>query len=347
MFKPSVNIIRDTPEALNFLVTPNAARVYQIIKDNFLFGNRAFSLIGTYGTGKSSFLLALEKHLSDTSGIFESSFSADDQFDFIKILGGYDSLISTVAKEINATDVTEKSILDRLSETKGEKNRVFILDEFGKFLEYAGEHAPERELYFIQLLAEYASEPSNQLIFITTLHQGFDAYATGLNQRQRNEWEKVKGRFTEIPFNEPVEQLIHIASDRIPSLIPKKSFSNLSLSLSLAEKKNILKFRLNDRDRLAIPRKLLPLDIISVFVLAKAIQEFGQNERSLFSFLESANHLGLKEFLEEGKGEMYDLVQVYDYLAFNFYSAINSRFNPHLIRWNHIEESIDQMPCAP
>ncbi|MEL7005504.1 MAG: hypothetical protein AAFN93_22645 [Bacteroidota bacterium] len=119
MFKPSVNIIRDTPEALNFLVTPNAARVYQIIKDNFLFGNRAFSLIGTYGTGKSSFLLALEKHLSDTSGIFESSFSADDQFDFIKILGGYDSLISTVAKEINATDVTEKSILDRLSETKG------------------------------------------------------------------------------------------------------------------------------------------------------------------------------------------------------------------------------------
>ena len=55
------------------------------------------------------------------------------------------------------------------------------------------------------------------ILFITTLHQGFNDYAHGLNKTQRNEWDKVKGRLKEITFNEPVEQLLLLAAERISS----------------------------------------------------------------------------------------------------------------------------------
>lgn len=36
-----------------------------------------------------------------------------------------------------------------------------------------------------------------------------------LTEVQRQEWNKVKGRFQEIVFNEPVEQLLYLAARRI------------------------------------------------------------------------------------------------------------------------------------
>ena len=97
------------------------------------------------------------------------------------------------------------------------KGWFIAIDEFGKFLEYAANNNPEKELYFIQQLAEFANDDSKNILFITTLHQGFNDYAHGLNKTQRNEWDKVKGRLKEITFNEPVEQLLLLAAERISS----------------------------------------------------------------------------------------------------------------------------------
>ena len=72
---------------------------------------------------------------------------------------------------------------------------------------------PEEELYFIQQFAEYIGNPRRNIVLITTLHQNFNSYAYKLNNSQQNEWEKVKGRFKEIVFNEPVEQLLFLASN--------------------------------------------------------------------------------------------------------------------------------------
>src|SRR5690606_17223629 len=93
--------------------------------------------------------------------------------------------------------------------------QLIVVDEFGKFLEYAAKESPEEELYFIQQLAEFANTPELPVLFITTLHQPFEDYALSLDKTQRNEWDKVKGRLTEVSFNEPVEQLLFLASERI------------------------------------------------------------------------------------------------------------------------------------
>lgn len=45
--------LRDA-DAIAHLTTPNAERVFRLIAEGYAGGTRAFSRLGTYGTGKSS-----------------------------------------------------------------------------------------------------------------------------------------------------------------------------------------------------------------------------------------------------------------------------------------------------
>ena len=219
---------------------------------------------------------------------------------------------------------------------------LLVIDEFGKFLEYAGKNDPERELYFIQQLAEFVSTPENQAMLIVTLHQGFEGYASNLEQRQRNEWEKVKGRLTEISFNEPLEQLLYIAADRIP----KEEHVDPNISISVFQEsrnQHIVKWTDHLADQLA--QNLRPLDTLSAFAIAASMQRYGQNERSLFTFLEAEVHLGLKSFRSkaENKGKFYHLGCVYEFLIFNYYSVLFSHFNPDYFKWSIIKDTLDRI----
>ena len=76
----------------------------------------------------------------------------------------------------------------------------------------------EREPFFIQQLAEFVNDQRRNAALVVTLHQNFSAYAYGLDGRQREEWEKVKGRLKELTFNEPVEQLLELAANQMNGL---------------------------------------------------------------------------------------------------------------------------------
>lgn len=60
---PSVNIELNTAADFRYIVTENARMVAGSIVNNYNSGHHSFSIIGTYGTGKSSFILALEEDL--------------------------------------------------------------------------------------------------------------------------------------------------------------------------------------------------------------------------------------------------------------------------------------------
>lgn len=220
-FTQSINIKRDKNRDFDYTVTSNSRRIFDQIANNYNIGIRSFNIIGTYGTGKSSFLLAFEKTLkkeNDYFNITNRAFSKISEFIFYPVVGEYGSLIFSIAKELELeeqkTSVT--SVLAKIEELQKEcktlkKCLVLVVDEFGKFLEYASIHNPDQELYFIQQLAELFNKHEYDSIFISVLHQSFDAYSFGLNRSQRDEWEKVKGRLKDLTFNEPVEQLLYLA----------------------------------------------------------------------------------------------------------------------------------------
>lgn len=346
-FTTSVNIIRDSEMDFNYIPTPNAGQVVSQIVNDFKKGIRSFNIVGTYGTGKSSFLLAIEQSLNGRKRYFDTNFIDNPKVDFIKIIGAYSSIIEEFSDifGVNTNKNRHENIFSEIFNcyhSLGENGILFLLlDEFGKFLEYASKHNPENELYFIQQLAEFCNNPKYNIVLITTVHQSFESYAYSLNNTHKQEWTKVKGRFREITFNEPVEQLLYLASEHIAENFENnhsKFIIGKCLKLSVETKA----FNFNNDFLEEIASKLYPLDVIAANTLTLALQRYGQNERSLFTFLESTDHTGLAKFNKK-ENPFYNLSCVYDYLNFNFYSFLTSRYNPDFSAWSSIRSAIENI----
>ena len=347
-FSTSINILRDTEKDFHYIPTPNGKQVAHQIVNDFKKGIRSFNIVGTYGTGKSSFLLALEQSVRSKKLFFNVNFLDTPKVDFIKVVGGYSSVIQTFADLLNITTNKNKQenifseIYNRYhSLGKGNRLLFVLIDEFGKFLEYASQHNPEDELYFIQQLAEFCNNPKYNIVFITTVHQSFESYAFSLSGQQKQEWTKVKGRFREITFNEPVEQLLFLASEYINETVEAKAGKAI-IEKSLKLNINTKAFNFNKDFLHQIASKLYPLDILSANVLTLSLQRYGQNERSLFSFLESTDHTGLSKF-NKRENPFYNLACVYEYLNFNFYSFLTSKYNPDFSAWSSIRSALEEV----
>ena len=63
VFTLSANIETGITDGSRYIVTPNVQKVLQEIISAYQTGIHSFIVIGTYGTGKSSFLINLEKDL--------------------------------------------------------------------------------------------------------------------------------------------------------------------------------------------------------------------------------------------------------------------------------------------
>ncbi|RYX99679.1 hypothetical protein EON78_03035, partial [bacterium] len=307
-FTTSVNIIRDSERELNYIPTPNAIRVVNQIVNDFKKGVRSFNIIGSYGTGKSAFLWAFQQSVTGKKKHFGINILPNPTIDFINIVGDYrsvkDSFADTLGLKSSKTSTENifSELFNRYHDL-GKKNPILFLmiDEFGKFLEFASQNEPEKELYFLQQLAEFVNNSDINIVLFTTVHQNIDAYALSLNHSQKQEWTKVKGRFKEITFNEPLEQLLFLAAEHLnerPSTTKHSKVISKSVELLLKSKA----FNVNEDYINEIAEKLFPLDPIASYVLTLSLQKYGQNERSLFSFLESTDHTGLFQHLQSKDG---------------------------------------------
>lgn len=341
-FSPSINIKRDFDTDFDYISTTNAERVIDSLNTNILSGTRSFHLIGSYGTGKSSFLLALEKQLLGSKKKFfhtEIKFNGKTHYHPLNLIGDFRSIDDALREELGIN--SKKDLINELNRyysivSSGGKGLFLAIDEFGKYLEYAAKNSPEKELYVLQKLAEYANDNKKNIILLTTLHQNVDAYGFELSSKQRNEWNKVKGRYKEIAFNEPVEQLLYLAANKLKNENKKvsKSFKplyNAIVNSRIYPLKNILSEELS--------RQLYPLDILSSGILAAALKKYGQNERSLFTFLYNSD-LTKKNYT----GTTYfNLSDIYDYLINNYYSFLFSKVNDDFFKWSIIKNSLDRV----
>lgn len=347
-FTLSANIENGIAEGSRYIVTPNVQKVLQEIVDGYQTGIHSFSIIGTYGTGKSSFLLHLEQDLlgrtKDKELLKNTELLHDGGFEILNILGDSKSLASLLLGKLqdvmrsNETDVLSllKTYYSKLK--KQNKFLLIAIDEFGKVLEYAAKYNPEEELYFFQKFTEVVNAPTRSIILLTTLHQNFSAYAGKLSQTQKNEWTKVKGRFQEVVFAEPIEQLLYLAAEHISTEFKYRLIDNKFLQIYQMAVGG--KFVAKDFS-FDTACKLYPMDTFAAYSITRAIQRYGQNERSLFTFLNSKGAHSVSMY-KENENNTYNLADVYDYVVNSFHSYLNDA-NSDSTGWSAIRMSLERV----
>lgn len=198
-----------------------------------------------------------------------------------------------------------------------------LIDEMGKFLEYVALNPNKADTLTFQQLAEHASGSAGvPLAVVAFLHHRFADYALEYGPRVQEEWAKVSERFEDIPFQESLNQYIFLLGDAI------QYRKNAPRSGSIAKQaRHLYRQAVAERGMISIKRlpdlmkishNLFPIHPTVLTALSSAIQRFGQNERSLFSFLLSHEPYGFQQFVESQPfqpGSWYRLPDLYDYLA--------------------------------
>jgi hypothetical protein len=204
----------------------------------------------------------------------------------------------------------------------------------------------------LQRLAETASRSKDKPVYVVALlHQGFHEYANSLSEVARREWEKVAARFEEILFDQPLEQLakligaaLNVRSDSIPVQVKREAKSAIKNTIDLGWFGAVPA----QSSLVHEAASTFPLHPSVLPVLARFFKRFGQNERSLFSFLLSNEPLGLRAFCDRPmRGDsFYRLHNFYDYVRCNFGHRLAVRsYRSH---WNQIDSMIQSyVPSDP
>ena len=228
---------------------------------------------------------------------------------------------------------------------------LILLDELGKFLEYAAYHPESQDVYLLQKLAESAatSGKTAPLFVVGMLHQGFDVYAGNLDPSAQREWEKIAGRFDEIVFNQPLVQIseliasaLRVRVSAVPPIVREEARAGFASAVRLGWfGHEVTQAQVSD---LAV--RIYPIHGTVLPALVRAFSRFGQNERSLFGFLLSDEPFGLRYFAERkiAKESIYRLSDFYDYIRANFgYRLATQSYRSH---WTQIDSMVESFATS-
>ncbi|MDW6003248.1 hypothetical protein [Vibrio mangrovi] len=209
------------------------------------------------------------------------------------------------------------------SKTHSLKGIVLVIDELGKFLEYASRHEDSNDLFVLQAIAEHAQQPNEvTLMQFVMLHKSFEQYALGLSEQSRNQWAAVQGRFEEIPFIENTEQVLRVVSraieqnDSVPSATQVQAL--VTKTVKVLESEGALPSLLNHDSAVALFTDCYPLHPCSALLLPYLCQQVAQNERTLFSYLGSSEAFGFQSMLSS-LNQLGDVILPHD--IYNYFIA--------------------------
>ncbi len=235
---------------------------------------------------------------------------------------------------------------------------LLIVDELGKLLEHATTHSDSSDIFVLQSLAEYAARSPQPFLMIGVLHQDFSLYGQHLSPRERAEWDKVRGRFEDIAFEEPADEIIRLIAQarvqarqtgREPSLddAPPKIRAAFGTLCDEVWKLDLSPAGVTKKEFIALVRDCWPLHPLVTVMLGPLFRRLAQNERSVFSFLHSAEPGSLAEHIQSSDGAStagFTVERLYDYLT----SSLGDGLYIHARgkRWAEIETVLDRLPDA-
>jgi hypothetical protein len=370
-FQRSIRIDTDLGDAAaveGFICPRSSADVLLNMSRHIVEGQQgAFTWTGPYGAGKSSLVVALSALLNGDAELRKKAAKTFGRettatlwkrlpigkrgWRILPVVGRRDHPVAAIGDALDASGLagfkrrtpwTEKRLIDSLSEiaTRGPNNYgglVLFIDEMGKFLEAAAQDGTD--IYLFQQLAETASRSHGRLILIGVLHQAFEEYAHRLSHQMRDEWAKIQGRFVDLAINTAAEEQIHLLSRAIESTHKPNKPANATKTVARIARRE----RTDEAERLAATlQQCWPLSPVVASLLGPiSRRRFGQNQRSIFGFLNSAEPHGFQDFLRRANmGPLYEADRLWDYLRVNLEPSILASPDGH--RWALAAEALER-----
>ena len=330
-------------------------------------GQGAFTWTGPYGSGKSSLVIALSALLNGSADIRKEAEKLFDQtlteeirksmptgkkgWRILPVVGRRGdpvAVIGEAAKRMRLVSRrprggwTETNLIVTLTNmaTKDPVDHgglVLFVDEMGKFLEGAAQDGSD--IYIFQQLAEAASRSEGRFLLVGVLHQAFEEYAHRLSHEMRDEWAKIQGRFIDLIVDTAREEQIELIARAIES----NHYPSKPSALACAVGRFAGRGRTDDAERLSVILEACwPLHPVVACLLGPiSRRRFGQNQRSIFGFLNSSESHGFQDFLNHASGEkLYGPDRLWDYLRANLEASILASPDGH--RWALAAEALER-----
>ena len=346
----------DDPSALEGFVCPRSSAVVLEAMAQHLAesGQGAFTWTGPYGGGKSSLAVALsvlvgqdaDARQEASSVVGEDTAAAvwkamppkRDGWLVLPIVGRRERPERLVEEAVHAKRLgrglrsgwSEKQALDALWRIASRSpdntgGLIVLIDEMGKLLE--GATRDGSDVYFFQQLAEMASRSGGRLVVVGILHQAFEEYSYRLSREMRDEWSKIQGRFIDLPVNTGVDEQIGLLGRAIQS--DHRPAEPGQLSNTVAALTN----RTTSGDLPELLEACWPLHPVVACLLGPiSRRRFGQNQRSIFGFLNSSEPGGFQDFLSRaGNPGLFTPSLLWEYLRLNLEPSIMASPDGH--RW--------------
>ena len=310
-------------------------------------GQGAFTWTGPYGSGKSSLAVVLGALLNgkgelrgaaqaivgeEISSLLLKAFPPRSRgWRVLPVAGRRDRPAQVIGEAITdagllspdslVSNWSEKEVLNALVDIAARYPRaggglVVLIDELGKFLESAARDGTDIHLF--QQIAEIASRSGGRLLVVGILHQAFDEYAHRLSRDTREEWSKIQGRFVDLPINSDGNEQISLLARAIEGDCGAAPIQALAEDVASLVQVNA------PPDLATMLANCWPLHPITACLLGPlSRRRFGQNQRSLFAFLNSAEPGGFRDFLSNAsENDLYTPDRLWDYLRINLEPSI-------------------------
>ena len=352
----SVNLARDAddPDALDgYVVTPSVrdAAVRLVAGLSSHSRQRAFRVVGPYGAGKSAFgvfvaqlfrergdgpaskLFAEAAHRSASAEAWTPVILTGRRVSFAR------ELLRAVADDGEAAAVVAEtqSLIERpgpldayavaelvseiaaLRRSRTGSGLLLLIDEMGRFVEHAATSIESEDPSIFQLLAERSSGRAHpDLAVVGFMHHRFADYVSGMGGWIEAEWTRSAERYEELSLGASTEQSLFMLARAIEATGRRRPTVGRCAKRIYGEAVDRGLFAAPRNDVVGIAPNLYPLHPASVAAVALAIRRFGQNERSLFGFLQSLEPASLMRFAhstEYHADNWYRMPWVFDHVA--------------------------------
>ncbi|XMB66262.1 hypothetical protein RI065_08145 [Mycoplasmatota bacterium zrk1] len=210
---------------------------------------------------------------------------------------------------------------------------IFIYDEFGRYLKKLDSDDVGEFMQDMQNIAELTNNGVDNLQVLFVAHQPVNYYLSSSSTDLRAEFAKVEKRYNVYEIKSDYRTFLDIAIKTIKSFGIKKN-NNIS-------KENLIRYNLfagvlNDTEvEKNVIQRLYPLHPVSVFLLPRISSVFGQNERTLFTFLNDESSVGLNGFVKNHPKKYYYPDYLVDYFFTNIDKSYVENLNDYSIYENN------------